>query len=72
MLFEKVVTTQPLISYDNASQICIIGGVIIFITLISMIVDEFNPISLAVLLFGSFIVFFGVYGYSLKEDKVND
>lgn len=26
MLFEKIVTTQPLISYDIATQICAIGG----------------------------------------------
>ena len=31
MLFEKIVTTQPLISYDNATQICAIGGVMILL-----------------------------------------
>lgn len=30
MLFEKVVTTQPLISYSDLTQIAAIGGVLIF------------------------------------------
>lgn len=72
MLFEKVVTTQPLMSYDNASQICIIGGIIILAAIILWVVDEGNPISILGFLFGMFIIFVGVYGYKTTENHTSD
>lgn len=71
MLFEKIVTTQPLISYDNAIQICTIGGVFIFIVIIASIVEEFNVSSVLALIFGMLIVFVGWYGHSVQKDHVN-
>lgn len=70
MLFEKVITTTPLISYDIATQICVIGGVLIFFGIIAMIVDEVNPLYLLSLMFGTFIVFCGVCGYTLTKEHV--
>lgn len=46
MLFEKVITTTPLISYSDVTQIAAIGGVLIFFGIIAMVVDEFNPLYL--------------------------
>lgn len=70
MLFEKVVTTTPLISYSDVTQIGAIGGVLIFFGIIAMIVDEFNPLYLLSLMFGTFIVFCGVCGYTLTKEHV--
>lgn len=72
MLFEKVVTNVPLISYSDATQICAIGGVLIFFGIIAMIVDEFNPLYLLGLMFGVVIVFCGVYGYSSTKEQVDN
>ena len=72
MLFEKVVTTTPLISYDVASQICIVGGVIIAITIIASVVDKFDGGSAFCLIAGMLIVFGGWYGHKTTEDKVSD
>ena len=72
MLFEKVVTNVPLISYSNATQICAIGGVLIFFGIIAMIVDEFNPLYLLGLMFGIVIVFCGVYSYSTTKEQVDN
>ena len=70
MLFEKVVTTTPLISYSDVTQIGAIGGVLIFFGIIAMIVDEFNPLYLLSLMFGTFIVFCGVCGYTSTKEHV--
>ena len=70
MLFEKVVTTTPLISYSDVTQIGAIGGVLIFFGIIAMVVDEFNPLYLLSLMFGTFIVFCGVCGYTLTKEHV--
>lgn len=70
MLFEKVVTTTPLISYSDITQIGAISGVLIFFGIIAMIVDEFNPLYLLSLIFGTFIVFCGVCGYTLTKEHV--
>jgi|GEM_PF-1915668 hypothetical protein len=70
MLFEKVVTTTPLISYSDVTQIGAIGGVLIFFGIIAMIVDEFNPLYLLSLMFGIFIVFCGVCGYTSTKEHV--
>lgn len=70
MLFEKVVTHVPLISYSDVTQIAAIGGVLIFFGIIAMIVDEFNPLYLLSLMFGTFIVFCGVCGYTLTKEHV--
>lgn len=70
MLFEKVVTTTPLISYSNVTQIGAIGGVLIFFGIIAMVVDEFNPLYLLSLMFGIFIVFCGVCGYTSTKEQV--
>lgn len=72
MLFEKVVTTTPLISYDVTSQICIVGGVIIAITIIASVVDKFDGGSAFCLIAGMLIVFGGWYGHKTTEDKVSD
>lgn len=72
MLFEKVITNVPLISYSNATQICAIGGVLIFFGIIAMIVDEFNPLYLLGLMFGIVIVFCGVYGYSSTRENIDN
>ena len=72
MLFEKIVTTQPLISYDNATQICAIGGVMIFIVIIASIVVEFNGGSVSALILGMLIVFVGWYGHSVQKDHIKD
>lgn len=68
MLFEKIVTTQPLISYDNATQICVIGGVMIFIVIIASIVVEFNGGSVRALILGMLIVF--VVGMGIQYKKI--
>lgn len=70
MLFEKVVTTTPLISYSVVTQIAAIGGVLIFFGIIAMVVDEFNPLYLLSLMFGTFIVFCGVCGYTSTKEHV--
>lgn len=70
MLFEKVVTTTSLISYGDVTQIGAIGGVLIFFGIIAMIVDEFNPLYLLSLMFGIFIVFCGVCGYTSTKEHV--
>ena len=70
MLFEKVVTTTPLISYSDVTQIAAIGGVLIFFGIIAMVVDEFNPLYLLSLMFGIFIVFCGVCGYASTKEHV--
>lgn len=70
MLFEKVVTTTPLISYSDVTQIAAIGGVLIFFGIIAMVVDEFNPLYLLSLMFGIFIVFCGVCGYTSTKEHV--
>ena len=70
MLFEKIVTTTPLISYSDITQIGAIGGVLIFFGIIAMIVDEFNPLYLLSLMFGTFIVFCGVCGYISTKEHV--
>ena len=70
MLFEKVITTTPLISYSDITQIGAIGGVLIFFGIIAMIVDEFNPLYLLSLMFGTFIVFCGVCGYTSTKEHV--
>lgn len=70
MLFEKVVTTTPLISYSVVIQIGAIGGVLIFFGIIAMIVDEFNPLYLLSLMFGTFIVFCVVCGYTSTKEHV--
>lgn len=70
MLFEKVVTTTTLISYSDVTQIGAIGGVLIFFGIIAMIVDEFNPLYLLSLMFGTFIVFCGVCGYTSTKEHV--
>lgn len=72
MLFEKVITNVPLISYDVASQICILGGVIIAITIIASVVDKFDSNSACCLIFGILIVFGGWYGHKVTEDRVRD
>lgn len=72
MLFEKVVTNVPLISYDVASQICIIGGVIIAIIIIASVVDKFDGSSAFCLIAGMLIVFGGWYGHKATKDKVSD
>lgn len=72
MLFEKVVTTTPLISYDVATQICAIGGVIIAIIIIASVVDKFDGSSAFCLIAGMLIVFGGWYGHKTTEDKVSD
>lgn len=72
MLFEKVITNVPLISYDVATQICVIGGVLIFFGIIAMIVDEYNPLYLLSLMFGIVIVFCGVYSYSSTKEQVDN
>lgn len=72
MLFEKIVTTTPVISYDLAIQICAIGGVFIVISIIASIVDEFNGNSVCCLLLGILIVFSGWYGHKITKDKVMD
>ena len=72
MLFEKVITNVPLISYDVATQICAIGGILIFFGIIAMLVDEYNPLYLLGLMFGIVIVFCGVYGYSSTKEQVED
>lgn len=72
MLFEKIITTQPLFSYSDVTQICAIGGVLIFFGIIAMIVDEFNPLYLLSLIFGTFIVFCGVCGYTSTKEHVED
>ena len=72
MLFEKVVTTTPLISYSNVTQIGAIGGVLIFFGIIAMVVDEFNPLYLLSLMFGIFIVFCGVCGYTSTKEQVEN
>ena len=70
MLFEKVVTHVPLISYSDVTQIAAIGGVLIFFGIIAMVVDEFNPLYLLSLMFGTFIVFCGVCGYTSTKEHV--
>ena len=70
MLFEKVVTHVPLISYSDVTQIAAIGGVLIFFGIIAMIVDEFNPLYLRSLMFGTFILFCGVCGYTSTKEHV--
>lgn len=70
MLFEKVVTTTPLISYSDVTQIAVIGGVLIFFGIIAMVVDEFNPLYLLSLMCGTFIVFCGVCGYTSTKEHV--
>lgn len=70
MLFEKVVTHVPLISYSDVTQIAAIGGVLIFFGIIAMVVDEFNPLYLLSLMFGIFIVFCGVCGYTSTKEHV--
>lgn len=70
MLFEKVVTTTPLISYSDVTQIGAIGGVLIFFGIIAMIIDEFNPLYLLSLFFGTFIVFCGICGYTSTKEHV--
>ena len=70
MLFEKVVTHVPLISYSYVTQIAAIGGVLIFFGIIAMVVDEFNPLYLLSLMFGIFIVFCGVCGYTSTKEHV--
>ena len=70
MLFEKIVTNVPLISYSDITQIGAIGGVLIFFGIIAMIVDEFNPLYLLSLMFGTFIVFCGVCGYTSTKEHV--
>ena len=70
MLFEKVVTTTPLISYSDVTQIAAIGGVLIFFGIIALVVDEFNPLYLLSLMFGIFIVFCGVCGYTSTKEHV--
>lgn len=70
MLFEKVVTNVPLISYSYVTQIGAIGGVLIFFAIIAMIVDEFNPLYLLSLTFGTFIVFCVVCGYTSTKEHV--
>lgn len=70
MLFEKVVTHVPLISYSDVTQIAAIGGVLIFFGIIALVVDEFNPLYLLSLMFGIFIVFCGVCGYTSTKEHV--
>lgn len=70
MLFEKVVSHVPLISYSVVTQIAAIGGVLIFFGIIAMVVDEFNPLYLLSLMFGIFIVFCGVCGYTSTKEHV--
>lgn len=70
MLFEKVVTHVPLISYSDVTQIAAISGVLIFFGIIAMVVDEFNPLYLLSLMFGIFIVFCGVCGYTSTKEHV--
>lgn len=72
MLFEKVITNVPLISYSNVTQISAIGGVLIFFGIIAMIVDEFNPLYLLSLFFGTFIVFCGIWGYTSTKEHVEN
>lgn len=61
MLFEKVVTTTPLISYSDVTQIGAIGGVLIFFGIIAILLS---------LMFGTFIVFCGVCGYTSTKEHV--
>ena len=70
MLFEKVVTHVPSISYSDVTQIGAIGGVLIFFGIIAMVVDEFNPLYLLSLMFRIFIVSCGYIGYSTTKEHV--